>query len=183
MTVAVCVYCASANNIPESYFALARDVGAEIAKRGHTLVSGGGCVSMMGEVATAARAGGARTVGVIPRLLLDQEVGDPEADELVIVETMRERKAEMEARADGFLTLPGGLGTLEELLEIWSGRALAFHDKPVVVLDPDGVYDGLWDFIKDLMVKGFVRETAFSAISVVRTVPEAIDAATATISR
>lgn len=183
MTAAVCVYCASANHIPEPNLALARDVGAELAGRGHTLVSGGGSVSMMGQVAAAARAGGARTIGIIPRLLLDQEVGDPDADELVIVETMRERKAEMESRADGFLALPGGLGTLEELLEVWSGRALAFHDKPVVVLDPEGVYDGLWDFMKGLMAKGFVRESAFRAITVVRTVPEAIDAATATISR
>src|SRR3954462_12706515 len=127
----VCVFCASSERIPQRYVDLAADVGTELARRGHSLVTGGGSVSCMGAVARAARAGGAWTVGVIPRALLAMEVADTEADELVVTETMRERKAEMERRADAFLTLPGGIGTLEELFEIWVARTLGMHDKPL----------------------------------------------------
>src|SRR3954465_54459 len=139
----VCVFCASSERIPQHYVDLAAEVGAEIARRGHTLVSGGGSVSSMGAVARAARAGGARTIGVIPEALLAWEVADEQADELVVTPDMRVRKGEMDRRADAFLTLAGGIGTLEELLEIWVGRVLRMHDKPVVVLDPDGVFTHL----------------------------------------
>src|ERR1044071_9143757 len=138
--LAICVFCASSETIPRHYVDLAGEVGTEIARRGHTLVSGGGSVSSMGAVARAARAGGARTVGVIPEALLAWEVADEQADELVVTPDMRVRKGEMDRRADAFLTLPGGIGTLEELLEIWVGRVLRMHQKPVVVLDPDGMF-------------------------------------------
>src|SRR4051795_8006573 len=140
---AVCVYCASGETIDESYKQLAADVGAEIARRGHVLVSGGGRVSMMGAVARAARAGGARTVGVIPAHLVPLEVADTDADELIVVDTMRDRKALMDARADAFIALPGGIGTLEELFEVWTSGSLDMHAKPVIVLDADGFYDPL----------------------------------------
>ena len=107
-------------------------VGTELARRGHSLVSGGGDLSMMGAVARAARAGGARTVGVIPEALLAKEVGDRDADELLVVDDMRTRKGLMDERSDAFLALPGGLGTLEELLEVWVARSLGMHAKPVV---------------------------------------------------
>src|SRR5439155_22688279 len=121
---AVCVFCASSDRIDRRYLDLAAAVGTELARRGHALVSGGGRVSCMGAVARAARAGGARTVGVIPQALLSLEVGDQDADELVVVDDMRTRKGLMDARSDAFLTLPGGLGTLEELLEVWVARFL-----------------------------------------------------------
>jgi uncharacterized protein (TIGR00730 family) len=114
---AVCVYCASGTRIDPSYVALAEQVGVELARRGHSLVSGGGQLSMMGAVARGARSGGARTVGVIPRGLLAKEVGDQDADELLVVDDMRTRKGLMDDRSDAFLALPGGLGTLEELFE------------------------------------------------------------------
>jgi uncharacterized protein (TIGR00730 family) len=173
--VNICVFCASSDAIEDTHVLLAAETGAEIARRGHTLISGGGSVSCMGAVARAARAGGARTVGVIPRALLAVEVSDPEADKLIVTETMRERKAIMDARADAFLALPGGLGTLEELLEIWVARTLGMHDKPVVVLDPDGVFAHLRAQVDDMVVHGFVRPVARDAVSWAMSVAEALD--------
>lgn len=162
---AICVYCSSSERIDRSYVELAADVGTELARRGHTLVSGGGSVSCMGAVARAARAGGAHTVGVIPEALLHLEVADHDADELLVTPDMRARKALMDVRADAFLTLPGGLGTLEELLEIWVARTLAMHGKPVVVLDPDGVYDPLRAQVDLLVERGFVRPESRDAVT------------------
>ncbi len=138
----VAVYCASSNGIDARYIELAAEVGRGIAARGWTLVSGGGRRSMMGAVALAAREGGARTIGVIPRSMVEREWADTDSDELVVTEDMRERKAQMERRADAFLALPGGLGTCEELFEVWSAGALELHEKPVVLLDPDGHWRG-----------------------------------------
>jgi uncharacterized protein (TIGR00730 family) len=162
---AICVFCASSELIPPRYLALAAQVGEQIARRGHSLVSGGGSVSCMGEVARAARAGGARTVGVIPAALWRREVADLDADELVVTDDMRSRKAEMDRRADGFLVLPGGIGTLEELLEIWTSRALAMHDKPVVVLEPDGEFRLLRDQLARMVEHGFARQAALDVIA------------------
>ena len=161
---AICVFCASSEQIADAHKALAAQVGAELARRGHTLVSGGGRVSSMGAVARAARAGGARTVGVVPEALVSLEVADTDADELVVTSTMRQRKAEMDSRAEAFLVLPGGLGTLEELLEIWTARSLGFTDKPLVVLDPGGVYDELFALLDTLERAGFVRPVARRAV-------------------
>jgi uncharacterized protein (TIGR00730 family) len=173
---AVCVYCSSSGRIDPSYVELATAVGTELARRGHSLVSGGGSVSCMGAVARAARAGGARTVGVIPRVLHDLEVADHEADELVVTDDMRARKGLMDARSDAFLTLPGGLGTLEELLEIWVSRTLAMHAKPVVVLDPDGIFEPLRGQVDLLVDRGFVRPGAQAAVTWVGDVSAAFDA-------
>ena len=173
---AICVFCASSERIAPHYVELAAQVGAELARRGHSLVSGGGSVSCMGAVARAARAGGARTVGVIPRALLQWEIADEAADELVVSIDMRSRKGEMDGRADAFLTLPGGLGTLEELLEIWVARTLRMHDKPLVVLDPDGTFALLREQVNLLVRKGFARESVHDAIVWASTVEEAFDA-------
>src|SRR4051794_41885148 len=109
-SLTIAVFCSSSEDIPRHYVELAAEVGTELARRGHSLVSGGGSVSCMGAVARAARAGGARTVGVIPRVLHALEVADHGADELVVTDDMRARKGLMDARSDAFLTLPGGLG-------------------------------------------------------------------------
>ncbi|THJ74066.1 TIGR00730 family Rossman fold protein [Candidatus Frankia alpina] len=171
----ICVYCASSSAIDAAHVELAAQTGAELARRGHTLVSGGGSVSCMGAVARAARAGGARTIGVIPRALLALEVSDTEADELIVTDTMRERKALMDARADGFLALPGGLGTLEELLEIWVARVLSLHTRPVVVLDPGGVFGHLRLLVDSLVAGGFVRDVARDTLIWAVSVGEALD--------
>ncbi|HEY8301528.1 MAG TPA: TIGR00730 family Rossman fold protein [Jatrophihabitans sp.] len=169
----LCVYCSSADSIDPSYLALAEQVGTRLAQAGFDLVSGGGRVSMMGAVARAARAGGAHSIGVIPEHLMAREVADVEADELIVVATMRERKRIMDDRCDAVLALPGGIGTLEELFEMWTSRVLEMHDKPVVVLDPDGLFGPLWDWLEDLVKRGFVRQDAIDALVRVRTVDEA----------
>ncbi|NEW37065.1 TIGR00730 family Rossman fold protein, partial [Nocardia cyriacigeorgica] len=107
----------------------------------------------------------ANTIGVIPKHLVHREVADVDADELVVTDTMRERKQVMEDRADAFLTLPGGIGTLEEFFEAWTGAYLGVHDKPVVVLDPDGHYGGLFAWVDELHTRGFVPQTALDRVT------------------
>ena len=172
---AICVFCSSSERIARRHIQLAADVGAEIARRGHSLVSGGGRVSSMGAVARAARAGGATTVGVIPEALVDLEVADHDADELVVTPDMRARKGEMDRRCDAFLCLPGGLGTLEELLEIWVSHTLGLHAKPIVVLDPDSVFAPLRAQVDSLVDAGFVRAPARGALRWAATPAEALD--------
>jgi uncharacterized protein (TIGR00730 family) len=174
--LAVCVYCGSIEGLPEQYLRLAADVGSQIAARGWQLVSGGGRAAMMGALGAAARAGGARTTGVIPQALVDLEWADHDSDELLIVETMRERKALMEAHADAFLALPGGVGTCEELFEVWTAGYLRMHSKPVVLLDPDGHYAGLLEWVRGLGERGFVRPEAIERLVVATDVAEALDA-------
>jgi uncharacterized protein (TIGR00730 family) len=169
------VYCASSPRIDASYVELAAEVGRKLGERGHTLVSGGGDLSMMGAVAKAARAAGAHTTGVIPAALLDLEVGDRDADELLVVDDMRTRKGLMDARSDAFLTLPGGIGTLEELFEVWVARSLGLHSKPVVVLDVDGLYAPLRAQVDLMVERGFVRGPASRALTWTSSVDEALD--------
>lgn len=172
----VCVFCASSERIDPGYVDLAAQVGAELAARGHDLVSGGGRVSMMGAVARAVRAGGGHTLGVIPQALVGSEVADDAADELVVTVDMRERKGRMDDAADAFLALPGGLGTLEELLEVWVAATLGMHRKPVVVLDPWGLLAGLRSLVDTLAAEGFVRPGVASTIRWAAGVAEAVDA-------
>jgi uncharacterized protein (TIGR00730 family) len=176
--VRICVYCASSESIDPGYVDLATQVGQRLAADGHSLVSGGGRVSMMGAVARAARAGGARTTGVIPAHLVPLEVADDDADELVVVDTMRERKRIMDDRSDAFLALPGGIGTLEELFEVWTASSLGMHPKRVVVLDPDGFYAPLWAWLQSLVGTGFVRESALAGLHRAGSVDEAFAALT-----
>ena len=131
---------------------------------------------MMGAVNAAARAGGARTVGVIPRALVAREIADEGVDELLVTDTMRERKALMEAHADAFLTLPGGIGTCEEFFEVWTAGSLGMHAKPVVLLDPDGHYDGLLRWLHGLGEGGFLHDGALARVVVVHDVEAALDA-------
>jgi uncharacterized protein (TIGR00730 family) len=137
---------------------------------------------MMGAVALAARAGGARTTGVIPRSMVEREWADHESDELLVVDTMRERKALMEAHADAFLALPGGLGTCEELFEVWTAGTLGLHAKPVVLLDPDGHYAGLLDWLRGLGARGFLHAAALARVTVATDVATALDACARTVT-
>ncbi|UVS77100.1 TIGR00730 family Rossman fold protein [Actinokineospora sp. UTMC 2448] len=174
--LSLCVYCGSNDNVPRAYLDLADAVGAGLAARDWSLVWGGSSAAMMGVLARAARRGGVKTVGVIPQGLVALEKADPEADELIVVDTMRERKREMDDRADAFLALPGGLGTCEELFEVWTSRYLGMHQKPVVLLDPDDHWAGLLEWTRELSGRGFVGEAALNALIVTRTVEEALDA-------
>ncbi len=171
---AVCVYCASGPTDPD-LLKLAKALGAAIADRGWTLVSGGGNVSAMGAVAAGARAHGGNTVGVIPKALVHRELADVDAGELIVTDTMRERKQVMEDRADAFIALPGGIGTLEELFETWTAGYLGMHPKPVVMLDPLGHYDGLLTWLAGLVDAGYVSTGAMDRMPVVRDVDAALD--------
>jgi uncharacterized protein (TIGR00730 family) len=172
----VCVYCAASAAAPPRYLLLATDVGAGIAKRGWRLVSGGQNVSMMGAVASAARRGGARTLGVIPRALVERAVADTDADELLVTDDLRDRKALMAANANAFLVLPGGIGTCEELFEVWNARALELHTKPVVLLDPDGHYAGLLGWMEDMRRSGFITAAALTSLVHTSSVDAALQA-------
>jgi uncharacterized protein (TIGR00730 family) len=172
---AVCVYCASGPTHAE-LIALASSVGAAIADRNWTLVSGGGRVSAMGAVANAARSRNGHTIGVIPKALVHRELADVDADELVVTDTMRERKQVMEDRADAFVVLPGGLGTLEEFFEAWTAGYLGMHDKPLVMLDPFGHYDGLLAWVRGLVESGYVSPGALDRLVVVDDVDAALAA-------
>ena len=180
---AICVFCSSSERIARSHVQIAAEVGTEIARRGHSLISGGGRVSSMGAVARAARAGGARTIGVIPEALVDLEVADHDADELVVTPDMRARKGEMDRRCDAFICLPGGLGTLEELLEIWVSHTLGMHAKPIVVLDPGGIFAPLRAQVGSLVDAGFVRAPAREVVLWATTPVEALDLVDAGLRR
>src|SRR5215207_8224445 len=153
----VCVFCGSSSGASPAYGEAARALGAHLAREGLTLVYGGASVGTMGVVADAALAAGGRVVGVIPRGLVAREIAHPGLTELVVVDSMHERKAAMADRADAFVALPGGLGTLEELFEVWTWGLLGIHAKPVALLDADGFYDPLLAFLDRAVDEGFVR--------------------------
>ena len=173
---AVCVFCGSSTDLDRRYLDLAAATGAELARRGHTLVSGGGRVGMMGAVAAAARAGGAHTLGIIPQSLVDLEVADTASDELLITGSMNERKDLMLAKSDAIITLPGGLGTLDELFEVWTTATLGAHRKPIVLLDPEGFYAGLLTWLRTAAEARFVRPEALGLVTLAASVPAAFDA-------
>jgi uncharacterized protein (TIGR00730 family) len=172
---AVCVYCASGPTHPE-LLELATELGEAIAERGWILVWGGGRVSAMGAVASAARARGGRTVGVIPRKLMRREIADTNADELIVSDTMRDRKQLMEDRSDAFIVLPGGVGTLDELFDAWTAGYLGMHDKPIVMLDPWGHYEGLWVWVNGLLNSGYISQAAMDRLVLVDKVGAAVEA-------
>ncbi|NUT24317.1 MAG: TIGR00730 family Rossman fold protein [Hamadaea sp.] len=141
---AICVFCSGKSDAPESFFELARQTGKGLAREGHSLVYGGGGLGMMGALAQAAHAAGVPVTGVMPEGLVALERASHEVDELIVSADLASRKATMIEKADAFLILPGGLGTLDELFEVWTtGPQLRLHDKPVVLLDADGFYSGL----------------------------------------
>jgi uncharacterized protein (TIGR00730 family) len=173
---AIGVFCGSSRALDRRWLDLAYEVGVQVGRRGHRLVSGGGCVGLMGAVAAGARSAGAHTLGIIPQALVDLEVADTDADELVVTADMAGRKNLMIEKADAFLTLPGGLGTLDELFEVWTTATLALHTKPVVLLDVDGFYQGLVDWLRGLVATGFVRAEALDLVVLAESVPSAFEA-------
>lgn len=166
MTFRLCVYCGSRHGVRASYAAAARAIGAEIGRRGWQLVYGGGRVGLMGETADAALAAGARVVGVIPQTLREREVGHLGLHELHVVPTMHLRKQMMAERADAFVALPGGIGTLEELYEVWTWRQLGYHDQPIGLLNVDGYYDALLRFMSRSVDEGFLAPTQHALLQV-----------------
>jgi uncharacterized protein (TIGR00730 family) len=165
--VRIAVFCAASKRAPDDLLAAARLVGAEIARRGHVLIYGGGRTGLMGALADAALGAGGRVQGVILRDFIEQDVHHTGLSELHSVNDMRARKAGLDARADAFVALPGGLGTLEELLEILSFRKLGLHHRPLVLLNLRGFYDGLLaqlergiaEQLDDAPIRGFLHAT------------------------
>jgi uncharacterized protein (TIGR00730 family) len=153
----ICVFCGSAPGGDPAFADAARTVGREIASRGWTLVYGGGSVGLMGILADAALAEGVRVIGVIPRFLYEWEVGHDDLTELEIVETLTERKVRMGDLADAFLSLPGGIGTLDELFEALSWAQLGLEQKPNGLLNVNGYYDSLVAFLDRAVEAGFLK--------------------------
>jgi uncharacterized protein (TIGR00730 family) len=156
MTLSLCVYCGSRTGSEPAYCEAATAIGTLIGRMGWQLVYGGGRAGLMGLVADAALAAGARVVGVIPATLMERELGHTGLSELHVVDTMHERKHMMAERSDAFVALPGGIGTFEELFEVWTWRQLGYHDKPVGLLNVDGYYDTLIAFLAQTQARGFV---------------------------
>lgn len=154
--ISLCVYCGSRPGTSALYADAARAVGHEIGRRGWQLVYGGGRAGLMGVVADAALEAGAEVVGVIPHSLMARELGHRTLTELHVVDTMHQRKTMMAVRSDAFLALPGGIGTFEELFEVWTWRQLGYHDKPIGLLNVAGYYDALLGFLKHSLDAGFM---------------------------
>ena len=154
----ICVFCGSSPGALPDYVAAAQSLGKVLAERGIRLVYGGASVGVMGAVADATLAAGGEAVGVIPRPLWEREVGHTGLTELHVVETMHQRKALMAELADGFIALPGGIGTLEELFEVWTWGQLGIHHKPCGLLNVAGYYQPLVAFLDHMVRQQFVRE-------------------------
>jgi uncharacterized protein (TIGR00730 family) len=154
----VCVYCGSRTGETPAFVEAARAVGAWIGAHRAQLVYGGGNNGLMGVVADATLQAGGRVVGVIPKALVEREFAKLDCTELHVVDTMHDRKRMMAERADAFLALPGGIGTFEELFEVWTWRQLGYHDKPIGLLDAAGYYGPLLDFLRSSVAHGFMGD-------------------------
>ena len=154
----ICVYCGSRPGNSPEFAVMAAAVGTWIGRHQGQLVYGGGHNGLMGIMADAALAAGARVIGVIPKALVEKEWAHTGCTELHIVENMHERKRIMAEHADAFLALPGGIGTMEEFFEVWTWRQLGYHNKPVGLLNMDGFYDSLLTFLNSAVSSGFMNE-------------------------
>lgn len=170
----LCVFCASADGVNPAYRETAVQLGQVLAERRIDLVYGGAKAGLMGAVADAALAGGGRVIGVIPHVLVDMEVSHHGCTELHVVDTMHTRKALMGERADAFLILPGGYGTLEELFEVLAWQTLRLHSKPICLLNTAGFYDGLIGFLDHCQAEGVLRKGTREILRVASTVEEAL---------
>ncbi|RPF72181.1 LOG family protein [Aurantiacibacter spongiae] len=166
------IYCGSATPADPRYMELAREVGAALAERGIGVVYGGGKAGLMGAIANAALAAGGEVIGVIPQALVDMEVANRDCTELHVVQTMHQRKQAFTDLSDGFVTLPGGVGTMDELWEAVSWAQLGYHAKPVGLLNAFGYYDGLVAFNRHMAETGFVREAHRGIMIVGETIEE-----------
>ena len=162
----LCVYCGSRPGADPRFIEVAAQVGRWIGEHGGQLVYGGGNNGTMGALADAALKAGARVVGVIPQSMVQREWAKRDCTELHVVDNMHQRKSMMAQRADAFLALPGGLGTFEEFFEVWTWRVLDFHRKPVGLLDLDGYYQGLLQFLQQSVKSGFMNEWQMEMLTV-----------------
>jgi uncharacterized protein (TIGR00730 family) len=169
----VCVFCGSSFGNDPIYKQAAQELGTALAKAGLQLIYGGGNVGLMGTVADAVMEAGGSVIGVIPKFLLEREVGHRNLTELHIVETMHERKAKMASLSDAFAIMPGGIGTLEEMFEIWTWSQLHLHNKPCALLNTAGYYDQLNGFLDHMLSQDFLKPEARCMMMVANT-PEVL---------
>lgn len=187
----VAVYCSASDLVHESFARSARELGEWLATSGRELIYGGGRVGLMGHTARACREAGGYTIGIITRRLAQLEQLDPDSNEMTVVETMRQRKALIEARADAMVVLPGGIGTLEEFFEILVGRILGEHDKPIYLLNlPDPgdrkggrYFDPLLAMFDHMIAGRFARPSTMETFQVCESVPDLIGALDAWVPR
>jgi uncharacterized protein (TIGR00730 family) len=172
----VCVFCGSNGGADPAYVAAAEAVGAGLAQRGISIVYGGGRVGLMGALADSARAAGGEVVGVMPQALVDREIGHTGIDDLHVVDTMHERKALMVELADAFIALPGGIGTLEELFEVYTWAQLGIHAKPLALLDVAGYYKPLAAFLDHAVTERFLRPESRAMLAVADSLEDVLDA-------
>jgi uncharacterized protein (TIGR00730 family) len=172
----ICVFCGSAAGWRSEHSDAARELGKTLARRGIGLVNGGGRVGLMGAAADGILEAGGEAIGVIPRALMDRELGHKGMTQLHVVESMHERKALMSELSDGFVALPGGIGTLEELFEAWTWAGLGIHAKPVGVLDVNGYWDPLLEMADRMVEEGYLPRHLREALLVAHGPDELVDA-------
>jgi uncharacterized protein (TIGR00730 family) len=172
----LCVFCGARFGTDPATRETAVGLGRLLAAEGITLVYGGGGVGLMGLVANAALDAGGRAVGVIPNFLLQREAGHPALTETVVVETMHERKLQMFERSDGFVVLPGGIGTLEEFFEVLSWRTLGLHSKPIVIIDQGGYWEPLAALLRGVVEGGFAERTHLDHVAFVSELKDVLPA-------
>ncbi|CAM3784647.1 TIGR00730 family Rossman fold protein [Pseudomonas wadenswilerensis] len=172
----VCVFCGASTGVNPAYREAAIALGQAIAARGLTLVYGGGAVGLMGIVADAAMAAGGEVIGIIPEALKNAEIGHTGLTRLEVVDGMHARKARMAELSDAFVALPGGLGTLEELFEVWTWGQLGYHAKPLGLLDVNGFYSKLGSFLDHVVEEGFVRPQHRAMLQLADSPAELLDA-------
>lgn len=162
----ICVYCGSRPGTQPAFAQAARTVGTWIGQHGGQLVYGGGKAGLMGITAEAALRASGQVIGIIPQALMEKEWAMQECTELHVVSTMHERKRMMAERADAFLALPGGIGTLEELFEAWTWRQLGYHDKPIGILNVDGYYDKMLSFLDNTVETQFLSDWQMDLVQI-----------------
>ncbi|MBQ4056369.1 MAG: TIGR00730 family Rossman fold protein [Bacteroidaceae bacterium] len=171
----VCVYCASSTKIAPVYFASAESLGRLLAMRGINLINGAGSIGLMGTVSNAALEAGGTVTGVIPRFMVEQNWHHTGLTKLVETENMHERKLLMVEMSDGVIALPGGCGTMEELLEIITWKQLGLYLKPIVILNVDGFFDSLLEMLQRAIDENFMRKEHGAIWQVAQTPEEALD--------
>ena len=172
----LCIFCGSRFGTDPAARDIAVQLGELLARKGITLVYGGGGVGLMGLVANAALKGGGKVTGIIPQFLLQREAGHPALSETVVVETMHERKLQMFERSDAFVVLPGGIGTLEELFEVLSWRTLGLHTKPIVIVDQGGYWEPLAAMLRSVVEGGFAERSHLDHLVFIRDLKELLPA-------
>jgi len=171
----ICVYCSSSDAVAPVYFRAAEELGEIMARREDTLVYGGAGVGLMGALARSVNANGGRVIGIMPESIAAHDIGFESADEMIIAASLRERKRMMEEKADVFIALPGGFGTLEELFEILTLKQLGRHEKPIAILNINGFYDPLVNLFNHIYNERFAKSETAGIYSVCATVSESME--------